>query len=71
MAYNSSTQSTMGQSPFFLMFGRRARIPVHLLCGTGDAEKDMSVSSFGSTLNKVGFWRQPIIRSKIEWDIAN
>ena len=53
MAYNSSTQSTMGQSPFFLMFGRRARIPVHLLCGTGDAEKDVSVNSYVSQQSKI------------------
>jgi len=36
MAYNTSIQSTTGQSLFFLMFGRRAKIPVDLLCGTGE-----------------------------------
>ena len=48
MAYNSSIQSTTRQSPFFLMFGRTARIPVDLLCGTGDVEKDMSINSYVS-----------------------
>ena len=68
MAYNSSIQSTTGQSLFFLMFGRRARIPVDLLCGTGDAEKTSVLTVM--CLNKVRFWRQRIIRSKIEWDCS-
>ena len=53
MAYNLSIQSTAGQSPFFLMFGRRARIPVDLLCGTGDAEKDVSVNGYVSQQSRI------------------
>ena len=33
LAYNTSTQSTTGFSPFFMMFGREARLPVDLIYG--------------------------------------
>ena len=53
MAYSTSIQSTTGQSPFFLMFGRRARIPVDLLCGTGEMERDVSVNSYVSQQSRI------------------
>ena len=37
MAYNTSLQPTTGYSPFFLMFGQKARIPIELAYGTSNA----------------------------------
>ena len=45
MAYNTSIQPTTGYLPFFLMFGRKARLPIDIVYGTAQPD-DLPVDSF-------------------------
>ena len=45
MAYNTSIQPITGYLPFFLMFGRKARLPTDIMYGTGQAD-NFSVDRF-------------------------
>ena len=51
MAYNSSVHASTGFSPFFLMFGRQARMPIDLMYGTGD-HQESPVSDYALRLKK-------------------
>ena len=52
MVYNTSIQPTTGYLPFFLMFGRKARLPIDIMYGTGQADK-FSVDKLINDVNVV------------------
>ena len=52
MAYNTSTQPTTGYLPFFLMFGRKGRLPIDVLYGTAQAD-DIPVDNFANDMSVI------------------
>ena len=53
MAYNTSVQSSTGFTPFYLMFGRQARLPVDIIYGTGAPEgESRDVSTYVASLKR-------------------
>ena len=49
MAYNTSIHPTTGFTPFYLMFGRQAKLPVELMYGTPEPES-LSSSEYATQL---------------------
>ena len=52
MAYNTSIQPTTGYSPYFLMFGWKARLPIDIMYGIGQAD-NFSVDRFVNDVSVV------------------
>ena len=45
-AYNKSLHSTMGFTPYFLMFGEQARVPSEILLGLPEIERRPAAPAF-------------------------
>ena len=63
MAYNTSVHASTGYTPFILMFGRQARLPIDLVYGTSTEET--SVSEYASSTKRCLEEAYQLVREKL------